>query len=265
MRYDVFLAHAGADTHRVTGLLAALRAEGLVVFFDKDSIELGNAWDLDIPSALLASTATLVCLSSAYEAALYERAEAHLALDHHKRTGHVVIPVWLDGPPPASSVFYGLNLMQGADLTAVGAEALARKVAARVRSFVPRAPAAPAAPPALPTAPALTTSPELATAVEPTPALSTAPTLTTSPELATAIEPTPALPTALELTTALRRLTTSSFDLIVMASEFDTSLLLPNTVSLAQRVMNLVLHASETDASYASFVAAVRRVRPGLI
>ncbi len=243
MRYDVFLAHAGADTHRVTGLLAALRAEGLAVFFDKDSIELGNAWDLDIPSALLASTATLVCLSSAYEAALYERAEAHLALDHHKRTGHLVIPVWLDGPPPATTVFYGLKLMQGADLNAIGTEALARKVAARVRSFVPRAPAAPAAPPALPTAP----------------------TLTTAPELTTAVELTTALPTALELTTALRRLTTPSFDLIVMASEFDTSLLLPNTVSLAQRVMNLVLHASETDASYASFVDVVRRVRPGLI
>jgi hypothetical protein len=243
MRYDVFLAHAGADTHRVTGLLAALRAEGLAVFFDKDSIELGDAWDLDIPSVLLASTATLVCLSSAYEASLYQRAEAHLALDHHKRTGHLVIPVWLDGPPPATTVFYGLNLMQGADLNAIGAEALARKVAARVRSFVPRAPAATAAPPALPPAP----------------------TLTTAPELATAVEPTTALPTALELNTALRRLTTPSFDLIVMESKFDKSLLLPDTVSLAQRVMNLVLHASETDASYASFVAAVRRVRPGLI
>jgi hypothetical protein len=243
LRYDVFLAHAGADTHRVTGLVAALRAEGLAVFFDKDSIPLGEDSYLHLPRALLASTATLVCLSSAYEAALYERAEAHLALDHHKRTGHLVIPVWLDGPPPATTVFYGLNLMQGADLTAVGDRALARQVAARVRSFVPHAPAATAAPPALPTAP----------------------TLTTSPERTTAVELTPALPTALELTTALRRLTTPSFDLIVMASEFDTSLLLPDTVSLAQRVMNLVLHASETDASYASFVAVVRRVRPGLI
>lgn len=137
-RWDVFLAHASADKDRVRPLVGALRGLGLQVFFDEDSVALGKEWDIEIPRAQAASTATVAAVSAAYVAAFYERAEVHDAIRLKRAGGHLLIPLYLDGPPGADDVFYGLSIVQGLWWTEVAE--VARRLAEAVREAPPVAP-----------------------------------------------------------------------------------------------------------------------------
>jgi hypothetical protein len=144
--WDVFLAHASPDKPRVRPLLSALRDLGLRVFFDEDDVSPGQEWDLAIPRAQRASRLTAACLSRSYEAAFYLRAEVHDGIRLHRANGHMVVPVYLDGPPGPHDVLYGLSLLQAVDLHTLGPDETARQIAATLGASAP-APAAPALPP----------------------------------------------------------------------------------------------------------------------
>lgn len=146
--WDVFLAHASADQPRVEPLVGALRGLGLRVFYARDSVPLGAEWDLSIPRAQRDSAATVVCVSSAYIGAFYERAEVHLGIGLKRRGGHAVLPVYLDGRPDDDPL-YGLNVLQGVSLPELGVVETARRVAEAVRGL-PGVSAAPSPPPSPP-------------------------------------------------------------------------------------------------------------------
>ena len=52
--------------------------------------------------------------------AFYERAEVHDGIALSRRSEHLVIPLYLDGPPGPDDVLYGLNLKQGLVLPHLG-------------------------------------------------------------------------------------------------------------------------------------------------
>jgi hypothetical protein len=151
MTWDLFLAHASADKPRVRPLVAALRALGLRVFLDEDSIPLGAEWDLFIPKAQRESRATVVCISAAYVAAFYERSEVHFGIALKRRGAHAVLPIYLDGRPGPDDVLYGLNLLQGLVLPDLGIAETARRIAEALAALPPApasgAPATAAPPP----------------------------------------------------------------------------------------------------------------------
>jgi hypothetical protein len=135
--WDVFLAHAAVDKPRVRSLVAALRALDLRVFFDEDSIPPGEEWDLFIPRAQPDSLVTVACVSPAYVRAFYLRAEVHEGIRLKRRGGHAVVAVYLDGPPGADDVLYGLTLVQSLMLPALGVEEVARRIAEVAGGTVP--------------------------------------------------------------------------------------------------------------------------------
>ena len=228
MTWDLFLAHASADKPRVRPLVAALRALGLRVFLDEDSIPLGAEWDLFIPKAQRESRATVVCISAAYVAAFYERSEVHFGIALKRRGAHAVLPIYLDGRPGPDDVLYGLNLLQGLVLPDLGIAETARRIAEAVAAL-PAAPVSGAPAPAAP-GPAA---------------------------------PPPVSPAA--LFEALVRLAASSFGELVFRSGLPASSLLPDTVDQTRRAINLIERASEAPGGYEALVATLRGMRPGIV
>lgn len=143
--WDIFLAHASPDKDRVRPIVTALRAAGKTVFFDEDSIPLGEDWDLFIPRAQRASRMTVACISPAYERAFYERAEVHDGIALSRNGGHRVVPLYLDGPPGPDDLLYGLKLKQGLVLPQRGLEDVVRQLLAALGE-VAMAPVTPAPP-----------------------------------------------------------------------------------------------------------------------
>jgi hypothetical protein len=127
--WDLFLAHASVDKARIRPLVAAARALDLRVFLDEDCIPPGEEWDLFIPRAQRDSAVTVACVSASYVQAFYERSEVHEGIRLKRRGGHAVVPVHLDGPPGPDDVLYGLNLLQGLVLPALGVQEVARRLA----------------------------------------------------------------------------------------------------------------------------------------
>jgi TIR domain len=130
--YDVFLAHAGPDLPIAVRLYDQLIAhpDGLRVFLDARTLELGQAWDIELPKALRRSRLIVVLVSQRIEAAWYAREEVALAIELARKpdAAQRVIPVFIDGNP-TENVPYGLRIIHGLSLPDVTVEGAARKLA----------------------------------------------------------------------------------------------------------------------------------------
>lgn len=127
MTWDVFIAHAGADTGVATDLHRRLTAAGHRVFLDRECLLPGDAWDEALPAAQRSSAITLVLVSRSTDGAWYQREEiaAAIAQAREDRERHRVVPVYLDGA--LDEVPYGLRRLHGVLVT--GDEGLGHVVA----------------------------------------------------------------------------------------------------------------------------------------
>jgi hypothetical protein len=122
IRFDIFIAHAGADREPAE-ILYDLLAPKCRVFLDSRCLSLGDDWDSAIASAQKSSNVTLVLISSQTEKAYYLREEiaASIALARSDSERHRVVPIYLDDSADASvEVPYGLRLKQGLRISDTG-------------------------------------------------------------------------------------------------------------------------------------------------
>ncbi|HEX4095717.1 MAG TPA: toll/interleukin-1 receptor domain-containing protein, partial [Caulobacteraceae bacterium] len=104
---DVFLSYKREDLKAATRLVAALRAEGIEVWWDRD-IRAGAPWEASIETALAEATVVLVCWSKAAVASDNVRSEARWAREKGRLIQLFVEPC---NPP----LFFGER--QGIDLS----------------------------------------------------------------------------------------------------------------------------------------------------
>lgn len=113
--WDVFLAHAGADTPTAIELHRRLTDQGHRVFLDRLCLKAGVLWDVELPKAQRASTITVVLVSKQTEAAWYEKEEiaSAIALAREEEGKHRVVPVYLQLDEAPTTVPYGLRRLHG--------------------------------------------------------------------------------------------------------------------------------------------------------
>jgi hypothetical protein len=133
--YDVFLAHASADTSQANELFDIL-APQVHVWLDVRSLLPGDVWPAEISRAQKASKVSAILLSRRTEAAWYVGAEIQTAIALHRAFpgGHRVVAIYLDGyPTDPSDVPYGLQPLHYIDARARGGLA---SVAADLRALI---------------------------------------------------------------------------------------------------------------------------------
>ena len=62
--YDIFISYSRADGERVRPLVQELRRLGYKVFFDVESISIGERWKLRLDASLRTSRALVLCWSA---------------------------------------------------------------------------------------------------------------------------------------------------------------------------------------------------------
>jgi hypothetical protein len=115
LRWDFFIAHAGADKAAAEQVYEFLKPSAHV-FLDSRCLELGDDWDQKLADAQRSALVTIVLISSHTEEAYYQREEiaAAIALARGNEQAHRVVPVYLDQSVTASNaVPYGLRLKHG--------------------------------------------------------------------------------------------------------------------------------------------------------
>jgi hypothetical protein len=118
-RWDFFLAHAGVDAGPAEQLYQLLSAHSRV-FLDRRCLRYGDDWDLELAKAQRTARVTVVLVSSRTESAYYAREEiaAAIGLARQQQEKHRVVPVYLDGAPPADAAIpYGLRLKHSITLS----------------------------------------------------------------------------------------------------------------------------------------------------
>lgn len=112
-RWDVFIAHAGADLEPARRLFAQLDAR-MHVFLDAARLRLGDNWDHELAAAQRDALVTVVLVSQRTEAAFYQREEIAAAIQMARGNPqtHRVVPVYLDAAS-ATQPPYGLTLKHG--------------------------------------------------------------------------------------------------------------------------------------------------------
>jgi hypothetical protein len=96
--WRVFLSHAHSDKEQVRRLANALRAEGITCWLDEEQIRPGDSIPQKIENGLQRSKRVAVCLSRAFSASRWVRAEygPFIADEISRDAGARVIPVVLD-------------------------------------------------------------------------------------------------------------------------------------------------------------------------
>ncbi|MEO8806443.1 MAG: protein kinase [Burkholderiaceae bacterium] len=119
-RWDVFIAHAGADLEPARRLFGCLDTRTLV-FLDAARLRLGDNWDLELAAAQREALITVVLVSQRSEAAFYQREEIAAAIQMARANPqtHRVVPVYLDAASAAQPP-YGLTLKHGVFLESDG-------------------------------------------------------------------------------------------------------------------------------------------------
>jgi hypothetical protein len=114
LKYDIFLAHAGAD-HLIAKQLYDLLVSAHRVFLDSETLLPGDLWDDEIPRAQRAARISVILISSKTEDAYYEREEIAAAIDLARRneSEYQVVPVYLDGRNAPTTVPYRLRRLNG--------------------------------------------------------------------------------------------------------------------------------------------------------
>ena len=123
-KWDLFIAHAGADLAPAQDLLGLLDLQ-VKVFLDDARLRLGDNWDLELAAAQRDSLVTVVLVSRRTDAAFYQREEiaAAIQMARNEPQSHRVVPIYLDAesaarPPYGLTIKHGLTVEQGDDLTA---------------------------------------------------------------------------------------------------------------------------------------------------
>lgn len=118
IEWDVFIAHAGADTAIAEQLHAAIGTRARV-FLDSKALLPGDEWDLALRDAQMRSFMTVALVSASADKAYYLRSEvaAAISLARLGQERHRVVPVYLEGAAGRTVAQpYGLNLKHGIDL-----------------------------------------------------------------------------------------------------------------------------------------------------
>jgi len=112
-RWDVFIAHAGADLEPARHLFGHLDTR-MQVFLDAARLRLGDNWDHELAAAQRDALITVVLVSQRTEAAFYQREEIAAAIQMARANpqSHRVVPVYLDAESAAQPP-YGLTLKHG--------------------------------------------------------------------------------------------------------------------------------------------------------
>jgi hypothetical protein len=93
--YDLFVSYSRGDSARVRPLVELLQSRGYKVFFDLESIKVGDAWKHRLEAALRQSRLLVLCWSAQAKASEY------VSFEHHKAEalGRRVLPWLLDATP----------------------------------------------------------------------------------------------------------------------------------------------------------------------
>lgn len=129
-RWDVFIAHAGADLEPARRLFAHLDAR-MHVFLDAARLRLGDNWDHELATAQRDALVTVVLVSHRTEAAFYQREEIAAAIQMARGNpqSHRVVPVYLDAasatqPPYGLTLKHGVRLEPGGDFAPLAEQLL---------------------------------------------------------------------------------------------------------------------------------------------
>ena len=116
-KWHFFIAYAKDDRDVAITLYERL-AKTCDVFLDVKSLQLGDDWDIALPTEQRASLITVVLISSKTHKAYYQREEIAAALElARKGERHRVVPVYLDANAiDSANVPYGLKLKHGITL-----------------------------------------------------------------------------------------------------------------------------------------------------
>ena len=124
-RWDVFIAHAGADLELASRLFGHLDTR-MQVFLDAARLRLGDNWDYELAAAQRDALVTVVLVSQRTEAAFYQREEIAAAIQMARTNpqSHRVVPVYLDAassaqPPYGLTLKHGVLLKPGGDFAAL--------------------------------------------------------------------------------------------------------------------------------------------------
>jgi len=113
---NVFLCHTSVDKPKVRALYCYLRKQGIKVWFDEVDLVVGQDWQVEIPKALIASNAIIICLTkNSVDKEGYIQNEIKFALDKalEMPEGHIfLIPVRIE----ECDVPYSLSRYQWVDL-----------------------------------------------------------------------------------------------------------------------------------------------------
>ena len=96
----LFVCYSRRDARAVVGLVRLMRVTGAAVFRDEDSIAPGQRWRAEVSDALGAADTVLVFWSTHARASEEVRHEYETAM----AAGKTVIPILLDGTPPAEAL-----------------------------------------------------------------------------------------------------------------------------------------------------------------
>jgi hypothetical protein len=93
--WDIFMSHASPDKPWVRGLVKALRANGVTVWFDEDSLEWGEDLQRGINRGLINSRKAIAVLSQSYLAQRkWTEAEISGLLAREKLGEVLILPIW---------------------------------------------------------------------------------------------------------------------------------------------------------------------------
>lgn len=116
-KWHFFIVYAKQDHEAALRLYEQL-TKSSDVFLDIKSLQLGDDWDMVLPTEQRASLITVVLISSKTSKAYYQREEIAAAIElARKGEGHRVVPVYLDADAiNLATVPYGLKLKHGITL-----------------------------------------------------------------------------------------------------------------------------------------------------
>lgn len=118
VQWDIFIAHAGADTATAEQLYDLLK-DRTRVFLDSKCLHLGDEWDLRLAEAQRGAYMTVVLVGDTADTAYYLRSEiaAAISMTRVDDQRYRVVPIYLQGAAGRTAAQpYGLNLKHGLEL-----------------------------------------------------------------------------------------------------------------------------------------------------
>ena len=113
----VFLCYAHSDAAQVRALYTRLKADGIAVWWDEESLIPGANWELEICKAVREADIVVVCLSKQFNKAGFRHKEVRLALDtamEQPEDEIFIIPARLDKCDYLESLrpYHGVDLFE---------------------------------------------------------------------------------------------------------------------------------------------------------